>query len=113
MSAPLGLIRRRAVLATCRTCGAPILAGHDDDGLLTRTDPTPITRTAELALHLAGRGLWSLEAGELVRRDRWRIRRPRPVVVAGHVCGQPLPAHAIAPSPTVTVSAATDDAPAF
>ena len=107
----LGLVRRRAVLATCRTCAAPILAGHDDDGLVTRTDPTPLTRTGELVVHLAGRSLWSLEAGELVRRDRWRIRSPRPVVVPGHVCGQPVPAHCLAPSPSVTTPAA--DAPAF
>jgi hypothetical protein len=109
-----GLIRRRAVLATCRTCGAPILAGHDDDGLVSRADPTPLTRTGELLAHLAGRTCWSVEGGELVRRDRWRIRSPRPHIVPAHACGDPMPAHTYASSLTVTNPAPpADDAPAF
>jgi hypothetical protein len=109
-----GLIRRRAVLATCRTCGAPILAGHDDDGLVSRADPTPLTRTGELLLHLAGRTCWSVEGGELVRRDRWRIRSPRPHVVPVHLCGAPIPDHARVSSPSVTdPDGVADDAPAF
>lgn len=113
MTRPTGLIRRRATLAVCRTCGAPILAGHDDDGLLTRTDPTPLTRTGELLAHLAGRTCWSVEGGELVRRDRWRIRSPRPHVVPEHRCGDPMPPTTRLPSPTVTTPPSADDAPAF
>jgi hypothetical protein len=92
-------MRTRAVLARCPRCKAPVLAGYDDDGLMTRTDPTPITRTAELALHLAGHPTHTIDHGELVRRDRWRIRRPTDIALAPHTC-DPLPTHALAPVPT-------------
>lgn len=92
-------MRRRAVLARCPSCHRPTLSGFDDYGLLTHTDPRPITRTAELALHLAGHSTHTIDHGELVRRDRWRIRRPAPVALAPHDCDQPLPAHALAPVP--------------
>jgi hypothetical protein len=108
-----GLLRRRAVLAACRTCGAPILAGHDDDGLVVRTDPVALTRTGELVAFLAGRTCWSVEGGELVRRDRWRIRSPRPHVVPAHICGRPVPAAYHRPSQNVTTAPSAADAPAF
>jgi len=98
--------RRRAVLARCPRCRRPTLSGYDDYGLPTHVEPTPITRTAELALHLAGHTTHTLDHGELVRRDRWRIRRPALAAFAPHACTTPLPAHAIAPIPVKPTSAA-------
>lgn len=93
-------LRRRAVLARCPRCKNHTLTGYDDYGIHTTVDPTPITRNAELALHLAGHTTHTLDHGELVRRDRWRIRRPAPAAFAPHTC-TPLPPHALAPVPRV------------
>lgn len=92
--------RRRAVLARCPRCKKPTLHGTDSDGLPTHADPTPITRTAELELYLAGWPAYAVEHGELVRRDQWRIRRPsRAAVVPEHRCSLTLPADRLAPIP--------------
>lgn len=104
--------RRRAALARCPRCKAPVLAGHDDLGLPTHADPTPLTRTAELALHLAGRPTYAVERGELVARDRWRIRRPATgPVVPEHRCDAPIPADGHAPSPPGRPTADHDQPP--
>lgn len=98
MSAPrIVPMRTRAVLTRCPRCKRTTLTGYDDYGLLTHLDPTPITRTAELALHLTGHPTHTIQRGELVRRDRWRIRTPAPTTFATHTCDQPLPDHALAP----------------
>ena len=94
-------MRRRAVLTRCPRCRRPTLSGYDDFGLLTHSDPTPITRTAELQLFLVGHQTHALERGELVRRDAWRVRRPStygPVVVE-HRCDQVLVVDQLAPVP--------------
>lgn len=92
--------RRRAVLARCPRCRRPTLHGTDSDGLPTHADPTPITRTTELELFLAGWTSYAVEHGELVVRDRWRIRRPaRAAVVPAHRCGLVLPVDRLAPVP--------------
>lgn len=104
--------RRRAALGRCPRCKAPTLTGPDDLGLLTHADPTPVTRTAELALHLAGRRTYAVERGELVARDRWRIRhQARTAVVPEHTCGQPIPLEGRAASPPGRPTADTDDPP--
>jgi hypothetical protein len=88
-----------------------VLAGHDDLGLPTTTDPTPITRTQELVLHLAGRRTYAVERGELVARDRWRIRRPAAgAVLPEHTCGQPIPLDGRA-APAVRATADHDQPP--
>lgn len=103
--------RRRAALARCPRCKAPVLAGHDDLGLPTHADPTPLTRTAELALHLAGRLTYAVERGELVARDRWRIRhQAHAAVVPEHHCGQPVPLDGRA-APAVRTTADHDQPP--
>ena len=92
--------RRRASLGRCPSCKAPILAGPDDHGLPTRTDPRPLTRAAELQLFLAHRPTYEIDHGDLVYRDRWRIRRPATGgVVAEHRCTEPLEPHHLAPVP--------------
>lgn len=98
--------RRRATLGRCPGCKAPILAGTDSDGLPAKAEPTPITRSTELELFLAGWTSYAVEDGELVTRDRWRIRRPaRHPVVPAHRCGLLLPAERLAPNaPSPSVS---------
>lgn len=104
--------RRKASLARCPRCKAPVLAGHDDLGLPTHADPTPITRTAELALRLAGRLTYAVERGELIARDRWRIRhQARAAVVPEHCCNAPIPADGHAPSPSGRPTADHDQPP--
>ena len=92
-------MRRKAQLARCPKCRAQVLAGFDDAGFLTHSDPTPITRSAELVYFLAGRRTHYVDNGELVYRDRWRIRRPAPVVFPEHSCGEPTEAAGLAPFP--------------
>lgn len=111
MTLPVGLCRRRAVLATCPRCHAPVLAGHDDDGLATHADPTPLTRTGELLLHLEGRAAYAVDGGQLVRRDQWRIRTPHPHVVPAHDCHNPTPTTHHAPHRPAGVAFIPDDAP--
>lgn len=101
--------RRRAALGRCPRCKAPILAGHDDLGLPVNVDPTPITRTAELQLFLAGRPTYEVSRGELVHRDRWRIRRPASGgVVPEHVCNLHLDPGLLEPPRPIAPVGTTD-----
>lgn len=103
--------RRRAVLARCPRCKAPVLAGHDDGGLPVNADPRPITRTAELQLFLARRPTYEVARGELLHRDRWRIRRPAAGgVVAEHRCNDQLAPGFLEPIPP-TVQVESDQIP--
>lgn len=91
---------RTARLHTCPTCRAPILTGHDNDTLAfqVRADPTPLDPPTELLALLAGRRTYNLLTGNghlhLTHRIHWMIRHhpTGTVVVADHLCGQPLPA---------------------
>jgi len=98
----LAPMRRRAQLARCPRCKAPVVAGYDDNGLLTHIDPTPITRVAELQAFLAGVRTHTIDRsnGELVHRDRFRIRREAHPVFAAHSCDHPTRPDQTQPSPT-------------
>lgn len=102
---------RRAVLARCSRCRATTVAGYDDGGLVTEVDPWPVTRLAELRAHLDGRGSWTLDQGRLVRRDRWRIRRPTAVTYLEHRCADPPRGDDLAPATPRTSPTVTDSPP--
>lgn len=70
------LISTRAKADTCPVCKTSTLIAHSE-GLRVRVDITPINPPEELAALAEGRTTYTLiMAGELVARDRHRIRDP-------------------------------------
>ena len=100
--------RNSATFARCPKCRARILIGLDDEiaALPIRVDVDPVDRVGEARALLAGRRTAQLHHRPrpvLRYRDHWQIAgRPADtvVVLAEHVCGQPL-GHPI-PTPTPT-----------
>jgi hypothetical protein len=86
---------RRYVDTDCRTCRQPVLVGPDNDkcARTATCDHTALTRTGELLAVISGRTTYEDDGHSLHRRDRWRITKPAPRVVAEHRCHQPTPAH--------------------
>lgn len=84
--------RRKARPGTCPQCRAHVLTGPDDDTMALRAvaDPTPVGSADELRALTAGRTSYDLIAGELERRDQWRLTGPRrhPVLLE-HRCEEP------------------------
>jgi hypothetical protein len=70
-----------------------MLAGIDE-GLPYSVDPLPLTTEGELIAALQGRETYGWYMGHATYRNDSRIaRRPRPVVLAKHQCGQGLIAY--------------------
>lgn len=107
------LVSSRPILATCRTCAAPVLTGYAE-GVPVVVDPTPISRQAELRTVVGGRSCYALIGGELVFRDVHRLTRPAVLILPAHRCGEmtddELRTAWPTPKPTVAVTA---DAPPF
>lgn len=81
---------RLAYETTCSACKAPVLRGLDEDvgAFRVQADLEPLDRGGELRAVAGSRETYDLIAGELHRRDVWRIdstRRPYPVHVE-HRC---------------------------
>lgn len=100
--------------ATTHHCGQIVLEGISG-GLTTTVDPTPLTALGELAALLTGRWTYDLAPSrELHHRDRWRIQRRQPPVLAAHRCGHPPPPpEHIAAAPRTTTTAPATDTPPF
>lgn len=62
---------------TCKSCGAPILSGHDE-GLAARVDTTPLRdHQAEIAALLDGKRTYKHTLyGQLHYRDETQLRKP-------------------------------------
>jgi hypothetical protein len=87
--------RRRAQPSRCPNCKSNTITGTDDTGFTTTIDPTPITREAELHLYCANQRTYSVDkgTGELIYRDKWRLRTPATHTWREHHCGSTTPPH--------------------
>lgn len=103
----------RAKTTNCRTCGQPIRVGPDNPraALTAKADDTALTRTGELLAVIAGRHTYELAAGDLYRRDPYRLTRPAPTVLPEHRCWEPTPSHWHAPTPAAPPAATSERAP--
>ncbi|MDP1877991.1 MAG: hypothetical protein Q8M17_10610 [Actinomycetota bacterium] len=90
-------LTRNAGIRTHRPCHAACIAGIDDNGFDTWTDPTELTPTGELQALLDGRRTWDLHAHRaLTLRTSISIQHrpagnPARPVLAQHRCHQPIP----------------------
>lgn len=94
---------RKARGRSCPHCGAPVLAGLDDDRCAKEAvvDPTPVNALGEATALLQNRFTYSLrwaDAYYLDPRDQWNIAAspagtdPRIEIVVQHKCGTQLAA---------------------
>lgn len=91
LAARIATAARKARPGTCRGCGAPVLVGLDGDALALRVevDPKPVDPAGELRAIAAGRGSYTVTAGELDRRPEPAVRRtpaPDRLVHVDHTC---------------------------
>lgn len=78
-------VRRAVSAAVCRTCGAHVLRGLDDDRCagVAICDPEPVDATGEALAQLAGRATYDLAR----RGDRFELDFREPPAIAGHPAG--------------------------
>lgn len=96
-------ISRAITASVCRTCGARVLRGLDDEILArpTTVDATEIDRLGEVLALASGRPTYEVmpegrDRLVLVPRSQWRIAAgaQRGPIHSWHECGRPLPAAA-------------------
>jgi hypothetical protein len=80
----------------CRECRRPVVVGLDADrcALEVRCEPVALTPNGARAAWVNGRSCYTLTFGDPPRLD-WRGPNYGPpafgVIVASHVCGEPIP----------------------
>ena len=104
-------MRATAEVKRCQECRAMVIAAINTDARDTLCDVIPLSRPGELAANIAGRRTLRLDTDKrLWTTGAYRIpTEPMPgdVILAVHLCGQPIPAAWTQPLPA-PVEPATD-----